>query len=56
MFIIKYEPQFKKDYKRFKHEHPELIKDFENTVNQLIKTGKVGQGYDLHPLDKRGGK
>lgn len=56
MFIIKYEPQFKKDYKKFKYEHPELIKDFRNTVNQLIKTGKVEQSYDLHPLDKHGGK
>ena len=45
MFIIKYEPQFKKDYKKFKYEHPELIKDFRNTVNQLIKTGKVEQSW-----------
>lgn len=25
MFVIKYKPQFKKDYKKFKHEHPELL-------------------------------
>ncbi len=55
MFTIKYEPQFKKDYKKFKHQHPELVKDFRNTLNQLIRNGKVGNGYDLHSLDKRGG-
>lgn len=54
MFAIKYEPQFKKDYKKFKHEHPELIRDFKNTVKQLIKNGKVGPGYGLHILDKPG--
>lgn len=52
MFTIKYEPQFKKDYKKFKQEHPELIKDFRNTLNQLITTGKVEAGYNLHPLNK----
>lgn len=56
MFKIKYEPQFKKDYKRFRHKHPELVKDFRNTLNQLITTGKVGVGYNLHPLNKKGGK
>jgi len=55
MYAVKYEPQFKKDYKKFKKDHPELIKDFKNTVNQLVNKGKVGDGYDLHPLDKRGG-
>ena len=55
MYTIKYEPQFKKDYKKFKKEHPELIKDFKNTVIQLTQKGKVGKDYDLHPLDKRGG-
>lgn len=54
MFTIRYEPQFKKDYKKFKHQHPELIKDFRNTLNQLMNTGKVGKGYNLHPLDKGG--
>jgi len=43
MFTIKYEPQFKKDYKKFKHQYPELVKDFRNTLNQLIRNGKVVQ-------------
>lgn len=55
MYTIKYEPQFKKDYKKFKKEHPELIKDFKNTVIQLTQKGKVGKDYDLHPLNKCGG-
>lgn len=40
MYTIKYEPQFKKDYKKFKKEHPELIKDFKNTVIQLTQKEK----------------
>ena len=55
-YIIKYEPQFKRDYKVFKHEHSELIKEFKNTVNQLIETGKVREEYHIHQLNKRGGK
>lgn len=55
MFKIKYEPQFKKDYKKFKKKHPELIKDFRETVDQLFQTGKVEADYDPHVLDKQGG-
>lgn len=35
MYLLKPEPQFKKDYLKLKHAHPELIPDLMNILNQL---------------------
>ena len=55
MYQLKLEPQFKKDYQRLKHHHPELIDELMNTLNQLHLNGIVNAEYRPHILDNRGG-
>lgn len=55
MYKISYEPQFQKDYKRFKQSHPELVNDFRATVSQFIHLGAIDEHYRPHILNKRGG-
>ena len=51
MYQLKLEPQFKKDYQRLKHHHPELIDELMNTLNQLHLNGIVNAEYRPHILD-----
>ncbi|WP_373842568.1 type II toxin-antitoxin system mRNA interferase toxin, RelE/StbE family [Limosilactobacillus sp.] len=55
MYLLKPEPQFKKDYLKLKHTHPELIPDLMNTLNQLHFNGIVNDSYHPHILNNRGG-
>ena len=50
MYQLKLEPQFKKDYQRLKHHHPELIDELMNTLNQLHLNGIVNAEYRPHIL------
>lgn len=55
MYQLKVEPQFKKDYQKLKQQHPELINDLINTLNQLQLNGIVDTEYRPHLLNNRGG-
>lgn len=55
MYVLKPEPQFKKDYQKLKYVHPELISDLLDTFAQLRINGIVKDEYDPHILDNRGG-
>lgn len=55
MYELRYEPKFKADYKRFAHEHPELVGEFRELVRELATDGKLSQAYQPHVLSKSGG-
>lgn len=54
-FILKPDPQFKKDYQVFKRDHPELIYEFKVALRELKINGTVPDSYNPHGLDNRGG-
>lgn len=54
-YSIVYEPQFDRDYKRLKQEHPELIQEVKNVIVQLGMNGVVEDSYNPHLLSHRSG-
>ena len=55
MYVLKSEPQFKKDYQKLKRTHPDLISDLMTTLSQLQLKGIVESSYHPHMLTNRGG-
>lgn len=55
MYELIYEPQFKRDYRKLKRMHPELVSDLVITLNQLQARGIVNFSYRPHILNNRGG-
>lgn len=55
MYKLKPEPQFTKDYLRFKRQHPELVRDLMDVLEQLHQNGVVRRAYNPYLLSNRGG-
>ena len=55
MYQLKLEPQFQKDYHQLKREHPELVGELRNALEQLRLHGIVNNSYHPHILNHRGG-
>lgn len=55
MYKLTYDSQFKKDYKKFRMNHPELLNDFKQALQQLRNKGMVNSSYHPHILIKPGG-
>ena len=54
-FELIFEPQFTKDYRKLKKEHPELISDLRGSFKELSMYGIVNEISKLHTLNNRGG-
>lgn len=55
MYALRYDAGFKRDYKRFAREHPELVEEFRELVRELASEGRLSDGYRPHELTKPGG-
>ncbi len=54
-FELIFEPQFTKDYRKLKKEHPELISDLRGSFKELSMYEIVNEISKLHTLNNRGG-
>ena len=54
-YIIKYDPVFKKDYKRVMGWYPHLKDEFRAAIAELAAHGRLPESYHPHPLTNPGG-
>jgi mRNA interferase YafQ len=52
MFRLTFSAEFRRDYRKFVREHPELLDDFRESLELLRETGTIPDMYDLHMLSK----
>lgn len=55
MYELKPERTFLADYRAFKREHPELVRDLRAALDELAAHGRVSEGYRPYVLDNPGG-
>lgn len=55
-YTIKYDPTFKRDYKRVMGWHPKLKDEFSAAVTELAAHGRLPESYHPHLLTNPGGK
>lgn len=54
-FVLKYDAQFKQDYKRVMRAHPHLRQEFAAAVTELAAHGILPDAYRPHKLTSAGG-
>lgn len=54
-FILKYDAQFKRDYKHVMHKHPALRREFAIAASELAEHGALPESYQPHVLGNAGG-